>query len=79
VFLYTHIAFLLYDDEIKEAMQKWLYELNENVIRHLSGGIKQLVKECDKCLKNKWDYAETNITNIVKNFFSLISIQNKLP
>ena len=34
VLRYTHTAFLLYDDEVKEAVQKWLYEPTENVIRH---------------------------------------------
>jgi hypothetical protein len=47
-----------YEDEVKEAVQKWLYEPSENVTRHLLRGIKQLVKESDKCLENKWGYAE---------------------
>jgi hypothetical protein len=58
VLRYTLIAFFLYDDEVKEAVQKWLYEPTEKVFL---GGIKQLVKESDKIPENKWDYAENII------------------
>jgi hypothetical protein len=61
VFRYTQIAFLLHDDQVKDAVLKWLYEPTENVIRHLLGGIKQLVKESDTSLENKWDNAENII------------------
>ena len=69
VLRYTHTDFLLYDDDVKEAVQNWLYEPTENVIRHLSGGIKQLLKDSDKCLENKWDYAEKIILILLKISF----------
>jgi hypothetical protein len=51
------IAFLLHDDDqVKEAVLKWLYEPTENVIRHLLGGIKQLVKESDTSPESKTDF-----------------------
>jgi hypothetical protein len=50
-------------------VQNWLYEPTENVIRHLLGGIKQLVEDSDKCLENKWDYAEKIILILLKISF----------
>jgi len=54
VFRNTQIAFLLYDDQVKEAVLKWLwlYEPTENVIRHLLGGINPYPANVEKMVNS---------------------------